>query len=87
MQINSSNKYPSPLTFAWSDSLMQLCEKQNIPAFNFPNLNQNNTLLGLQSNTLPANILPTFYVPSTSQDIIKEELDLTSDEQKSSDTV
>ncbi|XP_031845799.1 uncharacterized protein LOC116432698 [Nomia melanderi] len=66
--VNSPNKYTGPI-LAWPDpnTLMQLCEKQGIQAINIPNYNQNNSILGVQSNSLPVRIIPNMYLPSTSQ--------------------
>ncbi|XP_076681057.1 uncharacterized protein LOC143375628 [Andrena cerasifolii] len=66
--MNSTNKYTGPL-LPWPDpnTLMQLCEKQGIQTINIPNYNQNNTILGVQSNSLPRRIIPNVYLPSGSQ--------------------
>ncbi|XP_076644017.1 uncharacterized protein LOC143354121 [Halictus rubicundus] len=65
---NSANKYAGPI-IAWPDpnTLMQFCEKQGIQAINIPNYNQNNSIIGVQSNSLPMRIVPNLYLPSTSQ--------------------
>lgn len=75
--MNSPNKYTGPI-LAWPDpnTLIQLCEKQGIQAINIPNYNQNNSILGVQSNSLPVRIIPNMYLPSTSQpENNKSELD------------
>ncbi|XP_078037309.1 uncharacterized protein LOC144470241 [Augochlora pura] len=74
--VNSTNKYTGPI-IAWPDpnSLMQFCEKQGIQTINIPNYNQNNSIIGVQSNTLPVRIIPNLYLPSTSQsENVKPEL-------------
>ncbi|XP_071871655.1 uncharacterized protein isoform X1 [Bombus fervidus] len=82
--VNSTNKYAAPI-LAWPDpnTLIQLCEKQGIQTINIPNYNQNNTILSVQSNSLPVRIIPNVYLPSTSQsDVIKQELDTRTENEK-----
>ncbi|XP_068984363.1 uncharacterized protein [Bombus flavifrons] len=87
--VNSANKYAAPI-LAWPDpnTLMQLCEKQGIQTINIPNYNQNNTILSVQSNSLPVRIIPNVYLPSTSQsDVIKQELDTRTENEKQTSTM
>lgn len=87
--MNSTNKYAAPI-LAWPDpnTLMQLCEKQGIQTINIPNYNQNNTILSVQSNSIPVRIIPNVYLPSTSQsDVIKHELDTRTENEKQTSTM
>ena len=62
---------------------MQFCEKQGIQTINIPNYNQNNPILGVQSNSLPVRIIPNMYLPSTSQpEIVKQDLDSKTENEK-----
>lgn len=84
--MNSTNKYTGPL-LPWPDpnTLMQLCEKQGIQTINIPNYNQNNTILGVQSNSLPRRIIPNVYLPSGSQpENVKLDVDTRTEEMKTS---
>lgn len=66
--MNSTSKYTGPL-LSWPDpnTLMQFCEKQGIQTINIPNYNQSNSILTVQSNSIPMRILPNVYLPSVSQ--------------------
>ncbi|KAK0078841.1 hypothetical protein PV325_002039 [Microctonus aethiopoides] len=68
IMVNNSNKYPGTLlTWPNPNALMQLCEKQGLQTINIPNYSQNNSLLGVSSNSIPVRLLPNMYLPTTSQ--------------------
>ncbi|XP_076624941.1 uncharacterized protein LOC143343683 [Colletes latitarsis] len=87
--VNSTNKYAGPI-IAWPDpnTLMQFCEKQGIQAINIPNYNQNNSILTVQTNSLPVRIIPNMYLPSTSQpETVKHDIDVRTESEMKTPTM